>query len=206
MSSTLSAYERQESTEGAEAPPRHSLIVDARSRSEAAREFDALMRENAQSVHRYLALRGVSTRDVPDVAQNVFLLAHRKWSDFRGEATRRAWLFGIAKNCAADYRKQRDRRQAAYESYGAVVDAAPCAVSGPEDHTQTSAALRMLHAVLNELKEPLRNAFVLYEIEELTMTEIAAIEGIPEQTGYSRLRAARAAVEQRFADLEAGDA
>jgi len=169
-----------------------------------ARELESLMKDNARVIHRFLGLKGVVAHDVPDVAQHVFLLAHRKWGDFRGEASRRAWLFGIARNCAADYRKQRGRQQAAHESYGMYIESSSRSVKGPEEQTQISDDLRILYATLSALKEPVRNVFVLYEIDGLTMAEIAVIEGIPEQTGYSRLRVAKDAVVRRFAELEGG--
>lgn len=200
---TLSMQEQRESVADSDRRASHVVAREPAARA-VAREFEALMKENGRVIHRFLALKGVLARDVPDVAQHVFLLAHRKWDDFRGEASRRAWLFGIARNCAADYRKQRGRQQAAHESYGTYVGIAPRSVKGPEEHTQTSDDLRVLCAVLSELKEPVRNVFVLYEIDGLSMAEIAAIEGIPEQTGYSRLRVAKDAVIRRFSELEGG--
>jgi RNA polymerase sigma-70 factor (ECF subfamily) len=50
--------------------------------------------------------------------------------------------------------------------------------------------------VLDRLDEAQRAVFVLYEIEELSMAEIAEAVGCPLQTAYSRLHAARAQVEQ----------
>jgi RNA polymerase sigma-70 factor (ECF subfamily) len=49
----------------------------------------------------------------------------------------------------------------------------------------------MLAELLEQLDEDKRAVFVLYEIEELTMKEIADIVGCPLQTAYSRLHAAR---------------
>jgi RNA polymerase sigma-70 factor, ECF subfamily len=199
---TLSMQEHHESLADPERLASH--VTGETAARLAARELETLMKDNGRVVHRFLALQGVASRDVPDVAQQVFLLAHRKWRDFRGEASRRAWLFGIARNCAADYRKQRGRQQAAHESYGMYMESAPRSVKGPEEQTQASDDLRVLYAVLSELKEPVRNVFVLHEIDGLSMAEIAAIEGIPEQTGYSRLRVAKDAVVRRFAELEGG--
>jgi RNA polymerase sigma-70 factor (ECF subfamily) len=48
---------------------------------------------------------------------------------------------------------------------------------------------------LGELKEEQRAVFVLYEIEELTLEEIAEAEGAPLTTIHSRLKVARERVQ-----------
>jgi RNA polymerase sigma-70 factor (ECF subfamily) len=45
--------------------------------------------------------------------------------------------------------------------------------------------------LLAGLDEDKRNVLVLYEIEGLTMREVAEVVGCPLQTAYSRLHAAR---------------
>ena len=49
----------------------------------------------------------------------------------------------------------------------------------------------MLDAALEVLDDDKRAAFVLYEIEEQPMSDVAAALGCPLQTAYSRLYAAR---------------
>jgi RNA polymerase sigma-70 factor (ECF subfamily) len=49
----------------------------------------------------------------------------------------------------------------------------------------------VLQEVLDQMPLELRAVFVLYEIEELTMAEIAEAVGIPPGTAASRLRRAR---------------
>ena len=55
--------------------------------------------------------------------------------------------------------------------------------------------LRRLWAALDDIDPAQRAVFVLYEIEELTMAEVAEAVGCPLQTAYSRLHAARKIVE-----------
>jgi RNA polymerase sigma-70 factor (ECF subfamily) len=64
-------------------------------------------------------------------------------------------------------------------------------------------ARAFLDAVLDTLDEDKRTVFVLYELEELQMMEVAAIVGCPLQTAYSRLHAARRQVEQAVQKLHA---
>jgi RNA polymerase sigma-70 factor (ECF subfamily) len=53
--------------------------------------------------------------------------------------------------------------------------------------------------LLDDLDEAKREVFVLAELQELTVPEIAQSIGIPVNTAYSRLRAARQAFEEALA-------
>jgi RNA polymerase sigma-70 factor (ECF subfamily) len=64
-------------------------------------------------------------------------------------------------------------------------------------------ARRRLLAALDTLTDEQRQVFVLYEIEQLTMQEIAAAVGCALQTAYSRLYAARAKVQTAMKDMAA---
>ena len=57
-----------------------------------------------------------------------------------------------------------------------------------------------LERALYALPEPQASVFILYELEELTMPEVAAALGYPLQTAYSRLYAARKAVLAAFGE------
>ena len=56
--------------------------------------------------------------------------------------------------------------------------------------------LTLLYQVLGTLDEDKRNVFVLHELEQLGIPEVAEALGINLNTAYSRLRAARAAFER----------
>jgi RNA polymerase sigma-70 factor (ECF subfamily) len=70
---------------------------------------------------------------------------------------------------------------------GSLVDPAP----DPGRTSELNEAVRLLHSLLDELSEPKRTAFVLSELEELSVPEIAAALGENLNTVYSRVRAAR---------------
>ena len=54
--------------------------------------------------------------------------------------------------------------------------------------------LRRTLEALDELDEGKRAAFVLYEVEELTLAEVSEALEVPIQTVYSRIKAAREAL------------
>ena len=64
-------------------------------------------------------------------------------------------------------------------------------------------ARALLDRLLDEMLEELRVVFVLFELEELSIKEIAELCEIPVGTVASRLRRARDDFEQRVARAEA---
>jgi RNA polymerase sigma-70 factor (ECF subfamily) len=137
---------------------------------------------------------GVAQRDVPDVCQEIFIVVHRRLPDFDAErSSLRTWLYGICVRAASDYRRRHPNRR---ESE--LDPAAFTAPGQPDSELEAQRAWRRLELVLAEMDPLKRQVFVLYELEALPMSEIAAILECPEQTAYSRLHAARRLVVAEF--------
>ncbi len=75
--------------------------------------------------------------------------------------------------------------------------------SNQEDDAALREARATLDRILDGLDDDKRAVFVLFEIEELPMTEVAMAVGCPLQTAYSRLHAARREVEAAMHRLRA---
>ena len=150
-------------------------------------------------VWRALRRLGVPEADVEDVCQEVFVVVHRKLGDFEGRSSLRTWIYGICARTASDYRRSgRVRREV-------VTDAPPDTAheGGQHDAVALRQARAKLDRILDTLDDDKRAVFVLYEIEELTMAEVADSLGCPLQTAYSRLHAARKIVEAGVASHSA---
>jgi RNA polymerase sigma-70 factor (ECF subfamily) len=152
--------------------------------------FRDVYEHNAPFVWRVLRRLGVQQNDLEDVCQEVFLIVHRKLPEFEHRSALRTWIYGIALRCAADHRKRAFRtREISGDVEGEAIDAAQ------HDSIAYQQARQILDRILERLDEDKRAVFVLYELEELPMDEVAEIIGCPLQTAYSRLHVARAAVE-----------
>lgn len=152
--------------------------------------FDALFQRFAPYVVRVLPRMGVAERDLDDVVQEVFLAVYRALPSFEGRSSERTWVYGICIRTASNYRQRAHRWRERLP--GALPEAAH--ESTPERAVQTSAALRRLDAALAEVQERDRDVFVLFEIEQLTVLEIAEALGCSKFTVYTRLYRARRAV------------
>jgi RNA polymerase sigma-70 factor (ECF subfamily) len=149
---------------------------------------------HAPHVFRTLRRLGVREADTADVCQEVFVVVHRRLADFDGTSSLRTWIYGIALRVASQYRKRAYRRRE--ELAEDLPDTAvPADQEGSVDRGKL---LGRLEAALGKLDDDKRAVFILYELEELTMTEVAEVVGCPLQTAYSRLHAARAIVKKAF--------
>lgn len=181
---------------------RNEVPPDARSRGAAVREpmsapvdFDALYDAQFDFVSRTLFRLGVASSQLDDAAQDVFIVVHRRLSEFRGDASVRTWLFQIARRVAHDHRRTVKRKGGAEPLDEAHADDAV----SPHESVERRQSLVVLQRILERLDDDQRAVFVLAELEQMTAPEIASAVGANVNTVYSRLRLAREAFNAEVA-------
>jgi RNA polymerase sigma-70 factor (ECF subfamily) len=142
---------------------------------------------------------GVPVDAVDDVVQEVFVVVHARLQTIERPASLRSWLYSVVRRTVSTYHRGRQVR-IARESPDTTPDenASPLQPS-PLDLAVLSDELKLLWRLLGELDPPKREVLVLAELEEMTVPEIAEAIGIPLNTAYSRLRAARQDFNEAFA-------
>lgn len=175
-------------------PGAGTRVVEVGASPTPAASFREVFDVHAPQVFRTLRRFGVRDADTADVCQEVFVVVHRRLPDFDGTSSLRTWIYGIALRVAAQYRKR------AYQRREELSEEVPDTAVPAEQESRVGGAelLGRLEAALEKLDDDKRAVFILYELEELTMSEIAEIVGCPLQTAYSRLHAARAIVKKAF--------
>jgi RNA polymerase sigma-70 factor (ECF subfamily) len=166
-------------------------------------DFDRVYEEHLPFVWRVLAGLGVPESRLEDAAQDVFVIVHGKLSEFEGRSKLTTWLYSIARHVALDHRRRiaRERRRER-EVVGPVDDSvAPT----PEQEAGAADARRVLLELLGRLDPAKREVFVLVEIEQVPVRDVARLLHIKENTAWSRLRLARAEFERHAARLRARD-
>jgi RNA polymerase sigma-70 factor (ECF subfamily) len=138
-------------------------------------------------VWRVLRRLGLSTADADDAAQQVMLIATTRLADIE-PGRERAFLFRTATFVASRERRTRRRRP---EDSVADLDDREGSGGDPETLLAARRARERLDAVLRQMPQDLRAAFVLFEIEGLSKEEVAHALEIPPGTAASRLRRAR---------------
>jgi RNA polymerase sigma-70 factor (ECF subfamily) len=149
-------------------------------------------------VWRSLRRLGVASGDVDDTAQLVFVTMARKLGSIRPGAER-SFLFQTAMRVAADNRRTHRRRREVPE----VDDGGPATDRAPtgEELLDLRRARVHLDKILDAMPDDLRAVFVLFEIDQLTMAEIAQLLDLAPGTVASRLRRARVEFRDK-ADLK----
>jgi RNA polymerase sigma-70 factor, ECF subfamily len=179
-------------------PSLDPLVLPAPRGEARARSFRGLYDAHVDFVWRNLRRLGVQASDVEDRTQEVFVVAHRRFDDFedRGHGPR-AWLFQIVLRVASEARRHRRRHPEDLDGGDATARASIAPTQA--DAVARREALSQLDAALDTIDVGRRVVLVLHEIEEMTAPEIAQVIGIPLNTVYSRLRVARAELEDALA-------
>jgi RNA polymerase sigma-70 factor (ECF subfamily) len=159
----------------------------AQSQAQASCEFEALYHEHFDFVWRSLRRFGVDASLIEDATQDTFVVVHRRLADLRQNASRKAFLFGIAMRVAQDYRRRARRKGAETLDLESSVSRE----AGPFEHTAKVEAARLVERFLETLDDDKRAVFSLSDLEELSAPEISEALGVKLNTVYSRLRVAR---------------
>lgn len=159
-----------------------------------------------QLVHRYddkafrLAYSLVKDEsEAQDVVQEAFLNTYRKLDTYAGEAKFASWIYRVVTNAALmRLRKQDRRREIGMEDVGPSVVEEEAAFSEiPSWRIQADEAAEQqelreqIFAAVDELKPKYQAAFLLREIEGLSIAEIADVLELSEGAVKSRLHRAR---------------
>ncbi len=167
--------------------------------------YESIYREQFDFVWRNVRRLGVPEASADDAVQDVFLIVHRRFPSFEGRSTLRTWLFGILANVARDYRRANTRRETKVLALAAETGAE--APPTPADLAAKREAARILDGLLGRIDDDKREVFVLVELEQMTVVDVADALGLNVNTAHARLRAARQQFEAavlRFRAKERG--
>jgi RNA polymerase sigma-70 factor (ECF subfamily) len=156
-----------------------------------------IVSEHFDVLWRFLRRLGVPESEVDDAVQEVILVLARKLDVVELHAER-AFVLSTAFRVASGLRRLwRRRAEVGEDSLAELAAAAP----DPESLAQSHELRSKLERVLAALPLELRAVFVLYELEQMTMAEIAGTLALPAGTVASRLRRAREKFERLAAEL-----
>ena len=148
---------------------------------------------------RLLRRVGLTEPEADDATQQVFIVAARRLPEI-DPARERAFLFSTALNIGRRAHRTLTRRREDDDArhWAACRDSVP----GLDELLDQKRARAMLDQLLATMSDDLRVVFVLYEIEELTMAEIAQVLDLPPGTVASRLRRARGEFQGEVARID----
>jgi RNA polymerase sigma-70 factor (ECF subfamily) len=163
--------------------------------------FRLFYETHVRFVWRALLRLGVLDDDLADAAQDVFVIVHRKLSEFEGRSKVTTWLFAICIRVASDRRKAAQARH----KIPSRCDSIPASEADLDAAVLVDRrrARALLQSILDRMPEDQRVIFSLFELEEMDGNEIAELLELPVGTVRSRLRFAREAFRRSVSRLQA---
>jgi RNA polymerase sigma-70 factor (ECF subfamily) len=161
-----------------------SLVGELRGLSGEARQqaIDELFARHYTRVARW-CWRLTGDRDAAaDLAQEVFLKAHRHLESFQGQARFSTWLYTIVRNEAFSWRR-RAATMPGTDADELLIDL-PAAEAGPEEEALAGSRRRRLQAFLvDTLDERERTVFTLHYAREMSLDAITRLLRLENPSG-----------------------
>ncbi len=164
----------------------------------------ALLEDHGDRIYR-MGLRVCgNSADAEDLVQETFINAYRGWDAFRGEAKPTTWLYTIASRACQRMHRLRSGEPRVMESFEALLpdqERGVPIVADVEDPLDVIAREELdatVRQAVAGLPTKFRMPFVLREMGELPIAEIAQILGLKEATVKTRLHRARLAVRKQL--------
>jgi RNA polymerase sigma-70 factor (ECF subfamily) len=179
-----------------------SAVATIREDERGVPDVEAIYNEHFDFVWRNVRRLGVPEEATDDVVQDVFLVVHRRLEEFEGRSTIRTWLFGILSRVARDHRRAQTRRDIREAAARAEADRGSTPPS-PADLVAKREAARVLEEMLRAIDDDKRDVFVLVELEQSSVADVAVALDLNPNTAHARLRAARKQFEEAVARFRA---
>ena len=134
--------------------------------------------------------------EAEDLVQETFTKALRAFDSFQPGTNFKAWIFRILRNTFLTTRTGIAASRTVFlEDHPDTLDT-PAAGPTPEDTLIRLDNQAALHAALEQLQPPLREALLLCDVEEIKYKDIALILDVPIGTVMSRISRARRTLRQ----------
>ena len=152
-----------------------------------APDLTALYRAEFPYVWHSLRRLGIPSRDLEDLAHDVFVVVQQRLGDFDASRPVKPWLFGIAFRVASRFLRRAGHRREVLDD----PPDAPGAERPADQALEDEEARRLVLRALGMLDVDKRAVLVMHDLDGHPMPEIASALSIPLNTAYSRLRLAR---------------
>jgi len=164
--------------------------------------FEGLVRRYQGRIVRFVRTLIGRADDAEDLAQEVFVRAHKALSRFRGQSWFRTWLYTVASNVARTHRHSQQREEPVWVDSG---HDDTTAFDPPDMADFESAWLTRdtIERALDQLPQELRVAVTLRDVHGLEYRDIAETMGVPIGTVESRIFRARQRLRLVIGSLKA---
>ena len=171
------------------------------------RAFEMLLLRHEKGVYRYALRMLADTMQAEEVAQETFLRVIQSAGRYEAKAGFRNYLYRIARNLCIDLLRKRPREAPTplgdAESAG-TPEGIPDGNPGPESHVGAGQVRAAIRRALSSLPADQREAFLLKEVRDMKLQDVADITGTNLNTVKSRLRYALIRLREHLSEQGIG--
>jgi len=157
----------------------------------------ALVRRHFDALHRFFANKASGYEE--DLVQQTFVATTESKSEFRGDSSFRAYLFGLARYQLLTHYRKKYRGPA----FDFITTSIRDLGTSPTSALSRQEERHLLELALQQIPVDQQIALELTYWEELTAAEVAQVLDIPENTVYSRIRRAKTHLREELSRLTA---
>jgi len=159
--------------------------------------FTTLVTRYQPAVFRWALVFARDPDEAEDIAQEVFVRAHRQLSQYRSDGSLDAWLYAITRRAANQMRRTQKRRSRLALSPGAR-PSREVYTTDPGGRVDRERAAAVIREMFSELPSRQREIFDLIDLQGLTPSEVADRTGMKSVSVRASLFKARSTIRARF--------
>lgn len=177
----------------------HSLDVQLASLASAGDDsaFTTLVTRYHPAVFRWSLIFARDPDEAEDIAQEVFIRAHRQLSQYRSDGSLEAWLYAITRRAATQLRRTQKRRKRLALS-PAAAPLRDVYTTDPGGRVDRERAASVIQELFSELPARQREIFDLVDLQGLSPAEAAERMGMKAVSVRANLFKARSAIRAKF--------
>ena len=163
--------------------------------------FAILMKRYNQKFFRIARGMGIPDEDCDDIIQQTYIQIYLKLQQFRGESSASTWMTRVLINqCLMFRRKQRPvvSGDGELEGFETIMQPQMELPSTPETEMISRELQLLVERSIEDLPEDYRVVFVMRQIEDMSVKEIASALSLSEANVKVRMHRARKLLEQRL--------
>jgi RNA polymerase sigma-70 factor (ECF subfamily) len=158
--------------------------------------YEVLVRRYQDRLFRMAFGMVLDADTAADLVQDAFVRAYTNLARCRDPARFRVWLYTTLRHRAVDYLREKRRADVSLDT--APPGSLDRALATGGDHAERYALRTALETALAELTPPLRDAFMLRHVEELSVAEVAEVLDVTESAVKMRVHRAREQLRDWF--------
>ena len=159
--------------------------------------FTTMVTRYQPAVFRWALMFARDPDEAEDVAQEVFVRAHRQLSQYRSDGSLEAWFYAVTRRAANQMRRKGKRRARLALSPGAR-PAREVYTTDPGGRVDRERATALIHEMFSKLPPRQREIFDLIDLQGLTPGEVAERTGMKPTSVRANLFKARKSIRAKF--------